>query len=60
VAETFNGTATPVTMNPGDNGKFLTVWMGTSYWSNGNTYQIELYDTNGQAVGSTQKNAPGT
>jgi len=36
----------------------LTVYMGSSYWSNGNPYKIDLYDSSGQAVGATQQNAP--
>jgi flagellin-like protein len=28
-------------------------------WVNGNTYKIDLFDTNNQVVGSTQQNAPG-
>jgi flagellin-like protein len=48
------------TLNSGDTGKTLTIYMGSSYWTNGNPYKVELYDSSGGAVGSTQQNAPGT
>ena len=54
--KSFSGTTT---LNPGDAGKTITIYMGNDYWSNGNPYKIELYDSSGQAVGSTQQNAPG-
>lgn len=47
-----------LTLAAGDTGKTITVYMGSGSWTNGNAYQIELYDSSGQAVGSTQKNAP--
>jgi flagellin-like protein len=48
------------TLSPGDTGKTLNIWMGgSSYWTNGNPYKIDLYDSSGQGVGSTQQNAPG-
>lgn len=31
----------------------------TNLWVNGNTYKIDLFDSNNQVVGSTQQNAPG-
>jgi len=31
----------------------------TCSWTSGNPYKIELYDSSGQVVGSTQVNAPG-
>ena len=48
------------TLDSGATGKTITIYMGTGSWSNGNPYKIELYDSSGQAVGSTQENAPGT
>jgi len=55
VSKTFSGT---LTLAAGDIGKTITVYMGSGYWSDGGAYQIELYDSSGQAVGSTQQNAP--
>jgi flagellin-like protein len=52
----FTGNAT---LSAGDANKQFTVYMGTSYWTNGNPYKIELYDVSGNGVGSTQQNAPG-
>ena len=57
VAKLFSGTST---LDPGDTGKTLIVYMGTAHWSNGNPYKVELYDSSGQVVGSYQQNAPGT
>jgi hypothetical protein len=28
-------------------------------WVDGNSYKIDLFDTNNQVIGSTQRNAPG-
>jgi hypothetical protein len=50
----FNGTTS---LASGDIGKTLTVWMGSSFWTNGNDYQVDLFDSNGQGVGSTQEKA---
>ncbi len=48
-----------LTLAAGDTGKTITVYMGNEYvWTDGSAYQIELYDSSGQPVGSTQKNAP--
>jgi len=55
VVKAFSG---DITLDPGDGGKTITVYMGSNYWSDGNHYQIELYDSSGQAVGGTQQNAP--
>jgi flagellin-like protein len=44
-------------LSAGDAGKTLII---NSYnWTNGNPYKIELYDSSGGGVGSTQQNAPG-
>jgi len=45
----------PTTLNPGANAT-ITI---TCDWISGNPYKIELYDSSGQVVGSTQTNAPG-
>ena len=52
-----NGTKT---IDAGATGKTLTIYMGTVGWSNGNPYKIDLYDSSGSIVGSTQPTAPGT
>jgi flagellin-like protein len=48
------------TLNPGDTGKILTIHMGTGNWTNGNPYKIDLFDSSGSLVGSSQPTAPGT
>jgi len=50
----FTGNAT---MSAGDAGRDLTIT--AAGWTNGNPYKIELYDSSGGGVGSTQQNAPG-
>ena len=55
--KTFNGTSI---LNAGDVGITLTIYMGTVGWTNGNPYKIDLYDSSGSIVGSTQPTAPGT
>ena len=50
--------AANATLNPGDTGKILTI--SAVGWSYGNPYKIDLFDSSGNAVGSTQQNAPGT
>jgi len=52
---TANYTGT-TTLAPGVSGQTLKIMYYA--WSNGNPYKIELYDSNGQGVGSTQVNAP--
>ncbi|MDI6805128.1 MAG: DUF4352 domain-containing protein [Candidatus Bathyarchaeia archaeon] len=47
------------TLNSGFTGK-LTIYMGDHPWKNGDPYKIELYDSSGSLVGSTQQNAPRT
>jgi len=54
VKSSFNETTT---LNPGDYGKTLTI--SNVGWSYGNPYKIDLFDSSGNAVGSTQQNAPG-
>jgi flagellin-like protein len=44
------------TMSAGDTGRELKI---TAIWTDGNPYKIELYDSSGGGVGSTQQNAPG-
>ena len=50
-------------LQAGQTGVLVTVYMGitagSDSWSNGNPYKIELYDSSGGGVGSTQQNAPG-
>jgi len=63
VVESFSDTGNWTvahTLAPGDVNKKMTVTMVTGYWSNGNPYKIDLFDSSGNAVGSTQQNAPGT
>jgi len=55
----FNGTTNPVTLIAGQANVIVTVYMGNNPWVNGNPYKIELYDSSGNGVGSTQQNAPG-
>jgi len=44
-------------LSAGDTGKTLLI---SNYaWVYGNPYKIELYDSSGNGVGSTQQNAPG-
>lgn len=54
-----NATATaepaPLTLNAG----VINYINITKAWTSGNPYKIDLYDSSGQAVGSTQQNAPG-
>jgi len=45
----------PTTLIPSANAT-ITI---TCDWISGNPYKIELYDSSGQVVGSTQTNAPG-
>jgi flagellin-like protein len=49
----FNGTKT---LNPGDTDEKLTI--NDVNWTAGNPYKIDLYDSTGTIVGSTQENAP--
>jgi flagellin-like protein len=48
-------TPTTVTMSAGN----VTTIEITCDWAAGNPYKIDLYDSSGSAVGSTQTNAPG-
>jgi flagellin-like protein len=54
VVKSFSGVTT---LSPGDSGKVLMI--SSVGWSNGNPYKIELYDSSGSIVGSTQPTAPG-
>jgi len=45
-------------LNPGDTGKVLKI--PAVGWSNGNPYKIDLYDSSGSIVASTQPTSPGT
>jgi len=56
IVKTFSGNTT---LDAGDTGKTLTISMGTGSWSNGNPYKIDLFDSSGSIVGSTQPTAPG-
>ena len=51
--KSWSGTAT---YDPGDTGT-ITIYMGSGAWTSGNSYKIELYDTSGTGVGSTQATA---
>jgi len=46
------------TLDAGATGKTLTI--PNVGWSNGNPYKIDLFDSSGALVGSTQPTAPGT
>jgi flagellin-like protein len=48
------------TLQPGDVNKKITITMPAPGWSNGNPYKIDLFDSSGSAVGSTQQNSPGS
>ena len=52
-ASSFSGT---LTLNPGDVDETINIELVTE-WVAGNSYQIDLYDTSGTGVGSTQKTA---
>jgi len=56
VIETFD--TTNATLKPGANNMLLAIY--NVGWSNGNPYEIDLYDSSGTGIGSTQLNAPGT
>jgi archaeal type IV pilus assembly protein PilA len=47
-----------VTLAPGDTGRVLGI--NSVGWVNGNPYKIDLFDSSGAAVGSTQQNSPGS
>jgi flagellin-like protein len=57
VVKTFSDTFSH-TLNPGVTNQTLTII--NVVWSNGNPYKIDLYDSSGALVGSTQPTAPGT
>jgi flagellin-like protein len=57
VAKTIAGT---LTLQPGDVGKVIKITMSAPGWSNGNPYKIDIFDSSGSAVGSTQQNSPGS
>jgi flagellin-like protein len=44
-----------ITLSPGDTNKVLMI--SNVGWSSGNPYKIELYDSNGVAVGAAQQTA---
>lgn len=46
----------PTTLDPAATASIVV----TCDWVSGNPYKIELYDSSGQVVGSTQTTAPGT
>jgi len=52
----WNNVTGTTTLAAGDTGKTILIDYS---WVNGNPYKIELYDSSGQGVGSTQQNAPG-
>jgi len=57
IVKTFTPAAN-ATLSAGDTGKILTII--NVVWSNGNPYKIDLFDSSGSLVGSTQPTAPGT
>ena len=57
IVKTINGTSL---LNAGAVGEILKINMGSAGWSNGNPYKIDLFDSSGSLVGSTQPTAPGT
>jgi flagellin-like protein len=52
----FDTTSSVLTYAAGATG---TITIDNVQWVNGNPYKIDLFDTSGQGVGSTQQNAPG-
>lgn len=52
IGKAFSGNTT---LSAGTAGAIVTV--SNVSWSTGNSYRIELFDTSGQAVGSTQQDA---
>jgi flagellin-like protein len=55
IAKTFSGVTT---LQAGDVGKVIKI--SNVGWTNGNPYKIDLFDSSGSAVGSTQQNSPGS
>jgi flagellin-like protein len=55
IVKTFD--PTNATLSAGEADKLLTIY--NVGWTNGNPYKIELYDSSGNGIGSTQQNAPG-
>jgi flagellin-like protein len=47
-----------LTLAPGDYGRVIRI--SNVVWVNGNPYKIDLFDSSGSAVGSTQENSPGS
>jgi flagellin-like protein len=56
--KTFTATGSNYTLPAGDHDHVIQIQ--NVGWVNGNPYKIDLYDTSGSAVGSTQQNSPGT
>jgi len=58
VIKTFTATGSNFTLPAGDINHVIKIQ--NVNWVNGNPYKIDLFDTSGSAVGSTQQNSPGT
>jgi flagellin-like protein len=52
----FTSSPSPCKLTPSATGT-MTVYMGTGNWTSGNPYDIYIYDTSGNALGSTTSNA---
>jgi flagellin-like protein len=49
-----------LTYTTSSSGNTGSITLDSVGWSNGNPYQINLYDSSGNALGSTQQNSPGS
>ena len=58
VIKTFAATGSNFTLPAGDINHVVKIQ--NVGWVNGNPYKIDLFDTSGSAVGSTQQNSPGS
>jgi len=58
VIKTFTATGSNYTLPAGDINHIIKIQ--NVNWVNGNPYKVDLFDTSGSAVGSTQQNSPGT
>jgi flagellin-like protein len=58
IIKTFAATGSNFTLPAGDINHVIKIQ--NVGWVNGNPYKIDLYDTSGSAVGSSQYNSPGS
>jgi flagellin-like protein len=57
---TIDNSAATTTTYPAGSSANVTITGTNANWSNGNPYKIDLYDSSGSGVGSTQVNGPGS